>query len=374
MLTPPTSIFLGQNPREGSQRHHGASTSRHRPRARGREQAPPVTGFRLPSHLALPGARGSSPPCPRPGPPSLPGCSANSNRGGGAEGRQGACHHQGPAVGLAVSELGPRVSRGRKEVWPLVPTREEGRGGVVKAWCSGTPGLSPGLAKGELSVLGWTLGVRGTPQYQKATEVQEAVPSRLGEAAPHPWSAAPGSPTGRTQGLISCRKNLAQGRLGLPHLGTQWPGPGRAQPLTLSRCLQVQKAGPALVQTQGQGPHRPLPRSASSRFSPGTPRTLPAGLQLSQALGSPARPSGQAHAGDAPASAQAQQGRWLVLESGTSDHTPLSPGILYSNWSSRHLLLGRASSWGVRATGHSSAGSTAPHPHQHPHWPGRRAG
>lgn len=118
----------------------------------------------------------------------------------------------------------------------------------------GTPGLSPGLAKGELSVLGWTLGVRGTPQYQKATEVQEAVPSRLGEAAPHPWSAAPGSPTGRTQGLISCRKNPAQGRLGPPHLGAQWPGPGRAQPLTLSRRLQVQRAGPALVQTQGQGP------------------------------------------------------------------------------------------------------------------------
>ena len=108
-----------------------------------------------------------------------------------------------------------------------------------KAWCSGTPGFSSGLAKGELSVLGWTLAARGTcSAHLLATEVQEAVPSRLGEAAPHPWSAAPGSPTGWTQGLISCWKNLlavrdershaAQGRLGLPHLGysVSWPRQG----------------------------------------------------------------------------------------------------------------------------------------------------
>lgn len=105
-----------------------------------------------------------------------------------------------------------------------------------KVWCSGTPGFSSGLAKGELSVLGWTLGLRGTRSAcLLVTEVQEAVPSRLGEAAPHPWSAAPGSPTGQTQGLISCQKNLlsvrdkrshaAQGRLDLPHLGYPmvWP-------------------------------------------------------------------------------------------------------------------------------------------------------
>ena len=48
-------------------------------------------------------------------------------------------------------------------------------------------------------------------------------------------------------------------------------------------------------------------------------------------LGSPARPTGHAHAGDTWQSTQAQQGCWLALESWTSDHTPLSPGVLYSN-------------------------------------------
>lgn len=93
--------------------------------------------------------------------------------------------------------------------------------------------------------------LRGTRSVRLlVTEVQEAVPSRLGEAAPHPWSAAPGSPTGRTQGLISCQKNLlairdkrsqaAQGRLDLPHLGSMaWPS--RTQLLTVNRCLWAQK-------------------------------------------------------------------------------------------------------------------------------------
>lgn len=74
----------------------------------------------------------------------------------------------------------------------------------------------------------------------------------------------------------------------------------------------------------------PSLRAPPSPLSSWTPRALPVALQLPQPLGSPARPTGHAQAGDTRQSAQAQQGRWLVLESWTSDRTPLSPGVLYS--------------------------------------------
>lgn len=190
------------------------------------------------------------------------------------------------------------------------------------------------LASQRASSVSWAghWGVRA-PQYQRqlrsrrcALQAGRSGPSLLLLGHPQGWTRADFTPEE-------------------PCPGQAWPAsswcpvawPRQSSALTLSERLQVQRAGPALVQTQGRGL---LPFLTLGH--PG-PCLLASPAQPSP--GSPARPLARPTAGGAPASARAQQGRWLVLESGTSDHTPLSPGI--------YIPTGVAdtSSWAGQAAG-----------------------
>ena len=82
-------------------------------------------------------------------------------------------------------------------------------------------------------------------------------------------------------GSPECTHTQPRGGLACLILGTQWPGPSRAQPLTLSRCLQAQKAGrsrgvfPAQLPSrpQGVGLTGPSLQAPPPLSFPGHPRT-----------------------------------------------------------------------------------------------------
>lgn len=132
----------------------------------GAAQASPLA-LGLPSHLDVPAVRGSSLVCLCPDRPFPLGCSINSNRGGVAGGRAGACHHPGPChAGLMVPRItaGHQGLEGLKRVVRLQQGTEGTWGGESKA--PGNPGFQcwlwscvvVWLPKGDLSVLGWMVG------------------------------------------------------------------------------------------------------------------------------------------------------------------------------------------------------------------------